>query len=172
MQVIIDRVSDVKQGQYGWSSKIYFGNSSCYINSDGTNLVGSTVDLETTEKYSKAGNKYLVGKVTKALAPAPSSNGNGAAPTNTTTDDTWNNNTGKKVSWDNYRAMAEAAHELAMKLEPDSIRAIELSDPNESLGTTTTIDRSTARAAILNTVMIAYSNGKIFVPAVDDDIPW
>ncbi len=155
MQVRIDRVSDAKQGQYGWSSKIYFGDASCYINSDGTNLVGKTVDLETTEKFSKTGNKYLVGKVGRVLEnaepAAATQNGNG------------------KITWDAYRAMAEAAHELANKLEPDGHAVSGGEGIPEQM---TLMDRSTARAAILNTVMIAYSNGKIFVPAVDDDIPW
>lgn len=156
MKVIIDRVSDAKQGQYGWSSKIYFGDANCYINSDATNLVGKTVDLETTEKFSKAGNKYLVGKILRVLENAEpaarSQNGNG------------------KITWDAYRAMAEAAHELATKLEPDEFTVHP--DENSNMAVNVRADRAAARAAILNTVMIAYSNGKIFVPEVDEEIPW
>ncbi len=157
MQVKIDRVSDVKQGQYGMSSKIYFGDACCYINSDGTNLIGKMVDLETTEKFSKTGNKYLVGKVSRIIenaAPvAPSQNGNGNG----------------KITWDAYRAMAEAAHELASKLEPDEFTV--RPDENSDMAVNVRADRAAARAAILNTVMIAYSNGKIVVPNIDDDLP-
>lgn len=64
------------------------------------------------------------------------------------------------VAWDDYEKMADMAHSMATRLEPG--------DP-------------AARAAILNTVMIAYSNGKIALPKeepppdappFDDDIPF
>lgn len=57
-------------------------------------------------------------------------------------------------SWEHYAEMARAAHALAAELEADAITEAGIQ-----------IDRSHARAAILNTVMIAYSNGKVALPA-------
>lgn len=147
MQIKIDSFSDLKQTDRGPSAKISAGGHSYYVNEDPTSLVGKTVEIEVTEKTSAKGNKYSIAKIVKVIEAAGNGNGNG------------------HISWDDYRAMAEAAHGLASKLEPDSINIVGENDPS------TIIDRSTARAAILNTVMIAYSNGKIFVP-VDDDMPF
>lgn len=69
---------------------------------------------------------------------------------------------GASHSWNNYETMAKLAHGLACELEPDGIQA--------DTGTTT-IDRSIARAAITNTVMIAFSNGKVDLND-DSDIPF
>lgn len=146
MQITIDKVSDLKTDQRGQSCKIYHGNDTYYVNEDATPLIGKTAEIEVTEKTSAKGNKYKIAKILKVLE-ASSSNGNG------------------KITWDAYRAMAEAAHSLAMKLEPDG------SFHSDDSGAYQNMDRSAARAAILNTVMIAYSNGKIFVPE-DDDMPF
>lgn len=58
--------------------------------------------------------------------------------------------------WADYRYMAKLAHELASELEPDSESGMP--------------DRASARAAILNTVMIAFSNGKVKLPD-EDEVP-
>lgn len=148
MQITIDKVSDVKSGEYGKSCKIYHGNDTYYVNEDATPLIGKKVELtDIVPKTSKQGRQYKVAKIANVIESVPTTaNGNG------------------KITWDAYRAMAQAAHELAGKLEPDG---------NELVGEDSyiKIDRSSARAAILNTVMIAYSNGKIFVPE-DDDMPF
>jgi hypothetical protein len=149
MQVTIQQVSDVKVGQYGPSCKIHTTSGDYFVNEDATPLLGKTVEAEVTEKTSKSGNKYKVAKIIKVIeAAAAQQNGNG------------------KITWDSYRAMAEAAHELAAKLEPDRHTGLNDTEP------TLIVDRSQARASILNTVMIAYSNGKIFVPEIDDDMPF
>jgi hypothetical protein len=147
MQIKIDSFSDLKQTDRGPSAKIKAGNDSYYVNEDPTNLVGKTVEIEVVEKTSAKGNKYKIATIKKVI-DAAAGNGNG------------------KITWDDYRAMAEAAHGLAAKLEPDGWKSA--SDLGEA---TLIVDRSTARAAILNTVMIAYSKGDIFVP-VDDDMPF
>ena len=70
-------------------------------------------------------------------------------------------------SWEHYAEMARAAHRLAKELEPDSSRWPQLlqeggsEDPAEII----TCDRSRARAAILNTCLIAYSEGRVALPA-------
>lgn len=65
---------------------------------------------------------------------------------------------GSARSWVDYHAMATIAHALAAQFEPTD---------------------ATARAAILNTVMIAFSNGKVELPddgpegpPLGDDIPF
>jgi hypothetical protein len=63
------------------------------------------------------------------------------------------NGAGQSHPWEDYARMARVAHELACDLEPD-----------ETGAGTHFEDRSQARAAILNTVMIAFSNGKIELP--------
>lgn len=63
------------------------------------------------------------------------------------------------IPWGDYRHMAEIAHEMAKGMEPDD---------------------AAARAAILNTVMIAFSNGRVALPKddpeegppLDDNIPF
>jgi len=134
-QIIIDSFSDLKTTDRGPSAKIKASNGDTfYVNEDPTNLVGKTVDITVTEKTSQKGNKYRIAKITKVHeASAANGNGNG------------------KITWDAYRAMAEAAHELAMRLEPDG---------NDVL----TVDRSQARASIVNTTLSRYCEGKIFVP--------
>jgi len=69
------------------------------------------------------------------------------------------------IPWEDYRRMAEHAHMLAARLEPDGTETSQ-SDNNFQA---TLIDRSAARAAILNTVMIAFSNGKIALPKQPDE---
>lgn len=58
------------------------------------------------------------------------------------------------IPWEDYEQMMRAAHGVAWALEPDAGEHA---------------DRSTARAAIVNTVMIAFSNGKLALPK--DDMP-
>ncbi len=152
MQTIIESFSDYKTNEYGPSAKFKLSNGDqVFINEEPGPLVGKTVDIEIKDKPNKAGTRnYKVGKITKVYeATATNSNGN---------------NNGK-ISWDAYRAMAEAAHGLAMKLEPD-----EVTEGDEGAQLVRT-DRGRARTAILNTVMMAYANGKIFVPDDSDDIP-
>ncbi len=145
MKAVIESFTNFKTNDYGPSAKVKLSTGQqAYINEDPTGYVGRTVEIELSKKMSKKGQEYTIGKISQVYeATATASNGNSNG----------------KITWDAYRAMAEAAHSLASKLEPDEI---------SSMGN---LDRSTARAAILNTVMIAYSNGKIVVPADEDDIP-
>jgi hypothetical protein len=171
MQITVEAVTReprVFQGKTQWGVKLPGNGGWVTLYRDAKPVKGEVIEVNTTERHGKNGMVYVDAfPVMPPLAPSS----NGAAPTHTTAadDTTWNNNTGKKVSWDAYRAMAEAAHELASKLEPDAKR---LGPNDDGMETFISLDRSTARAAILNTVMIAYSNGKIYVLAVDDDIPW
>ena len=144
MQVTIESFSDYKKTDRGPSAKIKTTNGDLiYINEEPAPLVGKTVEIEVNEKTSQKGNKYKVGKIIKVLEATASSNG--------------------KITWDAYRAMAEAAHDLAGKLEPDLPAQPQTNEQH--------IDRSAARVRFTNNVMMAYANGKIFVPEEDDDLP-
>ena len=154
MEIKITQVTDVKSDNRGGvSSKIHAGNEQYYVNEDATVLVGKTVDITYETKTSKKGNQYKVAKINKVLdGDSPSQNGH--------------------IRWADYHKMASIAHALARTLEPDEKEIA----PDESCNNQTFIklDRSSARAAILNTVMIAFSNGKISLPneEEDDTIPF
>lgn len=153
MQIIIDSFSDLKTTERGPSAKIKATNGDTfYVNENPTNLVGKTVDIEVTEKTSAKGNKYKIAKITKVHEGAAASNGNG------------------KITWDAYRTMAEAAHALASKLEPDIEK--HAGDATNDEVSWPSVDRSQARASIVNTTLSRYCEGKIFVPAEDDDMPF
>ena|SRR5690348_8798183 len=134
--ITIDRVSDIKQGQYGLSSKIHAGNDAYYVNSDATEYTGKTVDVEFTEKKSAKGNVYKIAKIL-GLAKEQAAYANGATQ-----------------PWSEWEAMAARAHQLAKVLEPDATRL-----NNAEL--IVDVDRSRARMAFVATVLIAFSNGKI-----------
>jgi hypothetical protein len=142
MQVKVDSVSDVKTNAQGTSSKMTCGGVNYFVQENATPHIGKMLEITAEEKTSKAGNKYNVAKIIKVIGEGGgASGGNGAIP------------------WKDYEIMAKLAHSFALGLEPDS--NIEGALP---------LDRSQARAAILNTIMIAYSNGKIYLP--DEEIPF
>jgi hypothetical protein len=63
------------------------------------------------------------------------------------------------VEWWDYKRMMEYAHSMAKELEPDVV-------VEENQGAH--VDRSRARSAILNSVMIAFADGKIVLPKEED----
>jgi hypothetical protein len=149
MQAHIDQVTDIKQGQYGISSKLVCGVDHYFVNSDASEYVGKTVELEVSEKRSKAGKLYKIAKILSVVQDKPQSYANGAA------------------TWSEYETIACQAHELAKKLEPDGIAAI--GDNGEPI---VTLDRSRARIALVSTVLIAFSNGKIASEEDDGPVPF
>lgn len=148
MQIHVDSVTDVKTGQYGVSSKIVSGSDHYFVNEDATKYVGKTLEVEVSEKTSKSGNKYKIAKILREITGS-SGGGNG------------------HIAWSQYEHMAKLAHGLAVSLEPDEI---ETGDENSI--PLMKVDRSASRAAILNTVMIAFSNGKISLPEDADEMPF
>lgn len=137
---------------------------------------GEVLDVNITERNVKGRIYVDAFPVMPPLAPPEMISSNGTGPK---VDDTWSWDNGKKMPWEGCIVFAKAAHELALELEPDKIGPETDVDGNV-MSTGVTVDRSTARAAILNTLMIAYTGGKILVakeeddyvaPAVDDDIP-
>src|SRR5689334_17648758 len=140
--ITIDRVSDIKQGQYGLSSKIHAGNDAYYVNSDATEYTGKTVDVEFTEKKSAKGNVYKIAKIL-GIAKEQPAYANGATQ-----------------PWSEWEAMAARAHALAKLLEPDEF-VFPPQGGSEDPERFVRVDRSRARMAFVATVLIAFSNGKI-----------
>lgn len=147
MQIQVTEVSDIKTTERGTSSKIHAGNDYYYINEDGRQYIGKTLEIESQEKTSGAGRKYKVATIVKVLSgQTESAKGNG------------------KLEWSEYDKLARVAHKLALELEPDSIGA-PLSDNDP----TAVIDRSRARITFVNTALMALKDGKL---CLDDDIPF
>jgi len=156
MQLTIDRVSDVKRGQYGWSSKIHVGDDAFYANEDATQYAGKTVDAELTEKKSAKGNVYKIAKIL-GLAKEQPAYANGATQ-----------------PWSEWEAMAARAHALAKVLEPDTIcpaMAIPQGEAATWKEAAHHVDRSRARMAFVATVLIAFSNGKI-ADDIEEGVPF
>ena len=144
MQVQVTQVTDVKPGRFGgMSSKIHAGNDFYYLNEDAMQYVGKTVEIEATQP---PGKNYKTAKILNVVGGASASgNGNG------------------HIEWHEYDKMMRLAHRTALELEPD------YDNDGSAGGAVSFLDRSTARAALVNTVMIAFSNGKLWL---DDDIPF
>ena len=157
MIITIEQVSDIKNDDRGTSAKIKCGADSYYVNQDPTQYQGKQVEVEVTEKTSAKGNKYKIAKILKVVEGVAGGAGNGQG-----------------VSWRDYEKMAGLAHALAKGLEPDEV---DMEATGERDGETVVtplvkIDRSHARAAILNTVMINFANGKIRLDDDGDQIPF
>lgn len=150
----IESFSDMKTDQRGVSAKIKAAvtNDVYYVNEDPTSLVGKMVEIEVTEKTSQKGNKYKVAKITKVLEQK-SSSGNHAS--------------NGKVPWLEYQIVAKAAHALALDLEPDGLseKQVELNSGDLPI---TIVDRSQARIALVQTVLVAFRDGKLDMPEVEE----
>jgi hypothetical protein len=143
MQVRIDSVSDVTNDPHkGTSSKITCGGINYFVQEDATPHLGKMVEITSEERKSRAGNKYNVAKIVRVLGEAAAGTPNGG------------------ITWNDYQNAVKLAHGAALALEPD------LTDENG----VTLVDRSMARARLVNTAMIAFSNGRIFIP--EDEIPF
>lgn len=150
-QLTITEVSDVKQGQYGLSCKIKCTDGQMYyINEDATPRIGKPFEANIQEKISANKRKYKIAYPVKELelelmgAPTPASNG--------------------KLTLNECREMAKFAHDLALELEPDE---------QDATLQSTLVDRSVARMALVNTLLIAFtsnnSKGISLAENKDDD---
>ena len=101
MQLQIDRVTDVKQGQYGPQSTIHSGNERYYVNSDASEYAGKMVEAEIIEKTGRNGKAFKIAKILKVV---PESHANGLTQ-----------------PWSEWEALAAKAHALAKVLEPDEV---------------------------------------------------
>lgn len=64
-----------------------------------------------------------------------------------------------KLKWPEYMALVQAAHALAMSLEPDGYTE----DGTKGI---IVVDRSSARHAILNTILMQYTRGAFEYPEI------
>jgi hypothetical protein len=142
----IDNVSGVGPGKFGgMSSKIHSGREYWFINEDATYMKGKTVQFEAEDK-----GKYKVARNAKVV--------------DGTTATTSNGNNNGKITWDDYRKLAEAAHGLAKQLEPD------VEDVAQGGGDNfIKVDRSPARVGFVNNVMRAYAEGRFIVPKEEEE---
>lgn len=143
MQITVDSVSDIKQGQYGVSSKIKSGNETYFVNEDASKYTGKTIEGDVTEKTSAKGNKYKILNIKGEAAGGAAGNGHG------------------KVEWKEYEQLARVVHKLALELEPDG-----LADAESNI---VIVDRSRARVTFVNTALMALKDGKLWL---DDDLPF
>lgn len=73
-----------------------------------------------------------------------------------------NGTNGYAATWEDYARMARAAHALASELEADVPK-----DQPDGVS----FSCAQARASIVNTVIIAFSNGKVLLPQDDEPNP-
>jgi hypothetical protein len=109
----------------------------CFMDEKPTRGQKLNVDVKESEYNGKT---YRWAEIVKAAqtsaAPAPAAQ-NGAGHSGA-------------MSFDDCETVAREAHRLALELEPDDVNL--------------NLDRAQARAAIVNTFMIAFTNGKIAAP--------
>jgi len=122
------------------------------INGNWVNVIGDHRD-----KYKKQIDLEIQGNWGKLVEPK-------------TTGPASGNGHSGAATIDDYKEIAMRAHGIAASLEPD----IPNQDPGDQY-----VSRAVARAAIVNTFLIAFSNGKISLPEednppppFDDDIPF
>lgn len=150
--VKVESCSDIKQGQYGFSSKIHCGkDGQFYINADATELIGKQVEIEVTEKKSAKGNIYKIAKVLKVIEPNSDGAGLGEA---VPTDDH-----DPRPTLAQFLNAIHELHTAILLLEPD-IPATE----NDVAR-----DRAEQRAKILISAMIAVSDGRIALGGEGDE---
>lgn len=147
----------VWKNQVQWGVKIQDG-SWVTLHREKKPEKGETIDVNISERKGKNDMIYVdafpvMPPLVQAIQqPAQQ---NGAEPVTPKKDE--------RLTWDDYREVAKAAHNLALVLEPD-----EYGDEIAGKALMRT-DRSPARMAFVNTTLIAYSNGKFIVPKEDDD---
>lgn len=136
------------KGQKNWGVKLPGNAGWITLYREKQPTRGEVIDVNITERRGNNGVSYKDAfPVMPPLAPEPVEVK--AAP--------------KQITWDDYREVAKAAHNLALVLEPDEYTS------EERLTALVRTDRSPARMAFVNTALIAYSNGKFIVPKEDDE---
>jgi hypothetical protein len=147
VQIIVEAVTKeprIFKGQTQWGVKLPGNGGWVTLYREAKPAKGETIDVNITERRGNNGQSYKDAfPVMPPLAPEPVEVK--AAP--------------KQITWDSTREFIKAAHNVALVLEPDEI------DDGNAVRT----DRSTARAAITNTLVIAYTSGKILVPDEADE---
>jgi hypothetical protein len=146
MEIIVNKVtkeSRQAQGKTYWGVE-HGGNWYNFVTNDKPK-VGFRYNVEVNESQWN-------GKTYRWAKPAASPKSEQRAKPN--------GNGNGQIKWDDYAEMMRAAHSLANELEPDRETDVGMS-------------KAAARAALVNTAMIAFSNGKIALeegpPPPEDD---
>ena len=155
MQGKVEATGNDKLGQYGPYTSIKVGGAWFTVNGKTADYTGKEVKFEVQDK-----GKYKVGKNVEFVEAQAGGSG-GAKPQGASTG---------AVPIIEWMAAMKEFHKLALELEPDGEDVAEGDGP-EGAHTLKAIvvDRSQARAAILNTCMIALSKRRI---DMIDDTPF
>ena len=157
MQGKVEAVGQDKQGQYGPYTSVKVGGVWYTVNGTGAEWANKEIKFDVQDK-----GKYKVGKNVEIVETAPPAGASGASGTSQA----------GAVPLSEWMVAMRELHKIAAELEPDEL-ANEGGDQTTGGEAHTVplvkVDRSMARAAILNTCMIALSNGKI---DMTDDVPF
>lgn len=159
MNVHIDAVGEVKQGKVGpyFSAKV--GNTWWNVSGgeqERQRIAGKTCAVVQRPSNNPKYNGWLkIDAVEEPKAPEPQA-GNGQ-------DKQAEYAPPKKPSWAEFSGYVEQFHNLALALEPDGYSADrkQITESGTFAGNEViVIDRSRARAAIINTLIIAHGKGQ------------
>ena len=123
--------------------------------------VGNKIEMSEPKQYGKSFYAFLQAietTPTKILPASSSQNGSPTPPKQETLPEIKAAPNGK-LPWAEFEAVFRAAHRLAMEVEPDSELEVQ------------TIDRSQARAALVQTALVAFRDGRIEAPIFGEDSP-
>jgi hypothetical protein len=155
MQLKVDQVGQLKQGQYGPYGSIKSGNDWYTVNGDPAQYAGKIVDGDIETKQGRNGQLFKVLKNVKVVEQQQQKS---AAQSN------------NHIPWTAYEAMAKLAHTLALELEPDGSELGETQTGDEAHTIPLlTVDRSAARIRFVNNVMMAFKDGRVGLPQADED---
>ena len=128
--------------------------------------VGRYIEITRPEKIGNNDWAYFQAWVEEKPPPGPSP---GPTPTKPEAQGQDRATTGR-LAWIDYVLAMKAAHRVAMDLEPDDFTLNQLgADETHGPSRQTLYDRSQARAALVNTAMIALSQGRIDPPLLEAD---
>ena len=162
MEITIAKISGVKPDKNGDPISNILTSENKWLNCMGIDLtgkVGAVIEIEKLRQFPVGKNSWYCNF--KALLSEPGHEPGSpkkAAPGASVAQPAPFLNGSGKLTFDEYVLAVKAAHRLAMDVEPDSL--------------TTQADHSQARAALVNTFIIALTNGKVGLPTEDDAVPF
>ena len=118
-------------------------------------IIGQEIEVTDPKQYGKTWFSSLKKVIEKAAPAAPAQGQGPAQDASKQAPPTPQAGNSGRIAWANYIRAVRAAHALALDLEP-----------NEEGGLP---DRSQARAALVNTMAIALTNGRIELPGPEDE---
>lgn len=157
MQLQVDAVTKAPrlfQGKTQWGVKTPDGKWYSLYQKDSPSR-GQVLDVDIEQELGKDGKTYYNAYPAKQQAkPAQETKPEPAKPVGPAPAAS-----NGKIPWAEFVLAMKTAHSVALDLEPDSMEAGGL-------------DRSRCRAAIINTMMIAFTNGRIEAPLPGPEVPF